>query len=464
MRHKSLIILIFLVIISNVKAQDLSIEGGWLILPDSEPAVKNVALKIKSGKIYDIGNVKDDQTTPRIKLQDDDYILPGLFDLHAHLKVSYGGIAKEDTVTTPLLYLANGITTIFTCGEVDPEAVLAYKENVATGKSAGPRILNSGPYFGDQAPNWREDYTESDIYAIVDEWASKGVDGFKARDIGEMHLKALIERAHLHDLTVTGHISHSKFPKVSSDIAIQMGIDRLEHFTGGTALKKEKSAYREVGELNLSDPAIDRTIDQFIEHNIYFNSTLTVIGGFTQSEDEWLKYWTDEKKYWTPYAKSIVENNPKSWHPSRAKFYENSKILLKRYYDSGGLISMGTDGPLILDGLMVFKAPGFNTHREMAMMSEIGIPNHEVIKIASLNSAQAMGISDKHGSIEKGKFGDLMIIKGNPLNDIYNTRNVHTVIKHGKVYDTEELLKSCEGKLGPVSEASWFENKEDNKR
>jgi len=99
----------------------------------------------------------------------------------------------------------------------------------------------------------------------------------------------------------------------------------------------------------------------------------------------------------------------------------------------------------------------------MAMMSEIGIPNHEVVKIASLNSAEAMGIGDKHGSIVVGKFGDLMIIKGNPLNDIYNTRNVHTVIKYGKVYDTKEILKSCEGKLGPESEESWFENREDNK-
>ncbi len=463
MRLKSLIILISLLIISNVKAQDLIIEGGWLILPDSESALKNSTLQIKAGKIYSIGKQSDDTDMARIQLSDDDYILPGLFDLHAHLKVSYKGIAKEDTVTTPLLYLANGITTIFTCGEVDPEAVLLYKENVAKSNSIGPRILNSGPYFGDQAPNWRDDYTKSEIYEIVDEWAAKGVDGFKARDISRMHLKALIERAHMHDLTVTGHISHIKFPEVSSDVAIPLGIDRLEHFIGGAVLKKEKSAYFEVAELDLTNVGIDEAMDLFIDHGIYFNSTLTVIGGFTQSEDRWLNYMTNEKKYWSPYARSIVENNPDRYHPYRAKFYENSKILLKRYYDKGGLISMGTDGPLILDGLFVLKAPGFNTHREMAMMSEIGIPNHEVIKIASLNSAEAMGISDRHGSIEVGKYGDLMIVKGNPLDNIYNTQTVHTVIKQGKVYDTKKLLKLCEGKLGPESEESWFENSEDNK-
>ncbi|UKM64776.1 amidohydrolase family protein [Flavobacteriaceae bacterium GSB9] len=462
MRLKSLLIFFWLIITSNLGAQNLIIEGGWLILPDSTHAVKNTGLQIIAGKIHSIGTASNDKTIPRVNLGDDDYVLPGLFDLHAHLKVVYGDLAKEDTTITPLLYLANGITTIYTCGEVDPDAVLAYKRNVARGTSVGPRVLNSGPYFGDQAPNWREDYTESDIYAIVDEWASKGVDGFKARDISEMHLKALIERAHMHDLTVTGHISHIKFPEVSSDIAIPMGIDRLEHFIGGSALKKEASAYREVADLVLSDSKIDKTIDLFIDHNIYFNSTLSVIGGFTKSEDQWLQYWTDEKKYWSPYAQSIVEGNPERWSPKRQQFYDKSKVLLKRYYDRGGLISMGTDGPLGLDFLWVFKTPGFNTHREMAMMSEIGIPNHEVVKIASLNSAKAMRISDKQGSIAVGKFGDLMIIKGNPLDDIYNTRNVHTVIKHGKVYDTKELLKSCEGKLGPLSEESWFKNKEDN--
>ncbi len=90
------------------------------------------------------------------------------------------------------------------------------------------------------------------------------------------------------------------------------------------------------------------------------------------------------------------------------------------------------------------------------MMVEIDIPNHEVIKIASLNSASAMGLSDNFGSIEVGKFGDLMIIKGNPLENIYNTRIVHTVIKKGVIYDTQELLKACEEKSGPNSKQEWF--------
>lgn len=455
MKRSAFLLFLSILLLTSVNAQNLILEGGWLILPDSETAVKNPGVHINSGKIYSIGNINDDNTIPHFKLEDDDYVLPGLFDLHAHLKVSHKGLVKEDTLATPLLYLANGITTIFTCGEVDPEAVLTYKHNVANGISTGPRILNSGPYFGDQAAGWSVDYSIDDIYRIVDEWAARGVAGFKARDISEAHLEALIDRAHMHDLTVTGHISGSKFPNVGADKAIPMGIDRLEHYIGGVALPGEKNGYAEVGELDLANPLIDKSMDLLIDHKVYFNSTLAVIGGFTESKDEWLGYWVDEKKYWTPYAQSLVEANPAKYHPIRNQFYENSKVLLKRFYERGGLISMGTDGPLALDFLWDFKTPGFNTHREMALMSEVGIPNHEVIKIASLNSARAMGLGDKLGSIEVGKIGDLMIIKGNPLEDIYNTHNVHTVIKQGKVYDTQKLLQSCEGKLGPESEAMW---------
>ncbi|MTI40885.1 amidohydrolase family protein [Fulvivirga lutimaris] len=456
MKRGTFLLLLSILLTISVDAQNLILEGGWLILPDSESAVKNPGLHINSGKIFTIGNINEDNTIPHINLEDDDYVLPGLFDLHAHLKVSHKGMVKEDTLATPLLYLANGITTIFTCGEVDPEAVFIYKQNVSKGFSTGPRILNSGPYFGDQAPGWNADYSTDDIYRIVDEWAAKGVAGFKARDISAAHLEALIDRAHMHDLTVTGHLSGSKFPSVSAGIAIPMGIDRLEHYTGGVALPGVKNGYAEVGEMDLANPLIDKSMDMLIDHKVYFNSTLAVIGGFTESKDKWLDYWVDEKKYWAPYAQALVETNPAKYHPTRIQFYENSKVLLKRFYDRGGLISMGTDGPLTLDFLWDFKTPGFNTHREMALMSEVGIPNHEVIKIASLNSARAMGLEDKLGSIEVGKMGDLMIVKGNPLEDIYNTHNVHTVIKQGKVYNTQELLQSCEGMLGPQSEASWL--------
>ena len=82
-------------------------------------------------------------------------------------------------------------------------------------------------------------------------------------------------------------------------------------------------------------------------------------------------------------------------------------------------------------------------------MVEIGIPAAEVLYLATQQNAEAFGIEDRAGSIATGKWGDVMIIKGNPLEDINRTRTVHTVVKAGKIFNSKTLLEGAEGKLGP---------------
>ncbi len=91
-------------------------------------------------------------------------------------------------------------------------------------------------------------------------------------------------------------------------------------------------------------------------------------------------------------------------------------------------------------------------------MTYAGLPPAAVLKAATINGAGALGIEDKLGSIEVGKLADLVVVSGNPLNDIKATRNIKFVIKDGIVHDPEALLRSAEGKIGPVGpddHASW---------
>ena len=78
-----------------------------------------------------------------------------------------------------------------------------------------------------------------------------------------------------------------------------------------------------------------------------------------------------------------------------------------------------------------------------------GLPNISVLKAATINGANALGVADKLGSIEPGKLADLYITKGNPLNNIKTARNIQLVIKNGVIYDPDTLLKSAEGMIGP---------------
>jgi imidazolonepropionase-like amidohydrolase len=80
---------------------------------------------------------------------------------------------------------------------------------------------------------------------------------------------------------------------------------------------------------------------------------------------------------------------------------------------------------------------------------DAGLPIISVLKAATINGANALGVGDKLGSIERGKLADLFIIKGNPFEDIKTTRNIKFVIKGGVIYDPEKLFESAEGMIGP---------------
>ncbi len=119
---------------------------------------------------------------------------------------------------------------------------------------------------------------------------------------------------------------------------------------------------------------------------------------------------------------------------------------LNRLYESGGenLLVVGTDEPVYTTLL-----PGFAFHRELLAMVHAGLPTNVVLKAATINGANALGVGDKLGSVEAGKLADLYIANGNPLDDIKAARDVRLVIKAGVIYDPETLLRSAEGMIGP---------------
>ncbi len=83
-------------------------------------------------------------------------------------------------------------------------------------------------------------------------------------------------------------------------------------------------------------------------------------------------------------------------------------------------------------------------------MTYAGLPPAAVLKAATINGANALGIEVRLGSVEPGKLADLVVVRGNPLDDIKAARKIRIVIKDGVVHDPETLLRSAEGMIGPV--------------
>jgi imidazolonepropionase-like amidohydrolase len=441
------------------------ITGGRLFDGTGDRLVPNAGIIVRHGIFAEVGASlagRDLSGAQIVRLADDETILPGLFDLHAHYAVDLFGEGRIDEYTiNPLIFLANGVTSTFPAGEVDPEGMLAARLRIERGEAIGPRIHSSGPYFGTARPGWNaRTNTPDQVRADVDTWAARGVRGFKAKGIQAPHLEALIDQAHRYGLPVTAHLDSGSRGSVNPRDAIHMGIDRIEHFMGGDAITADRSAYASLEALDLTRPEVDAIIRLYLARNVFYDATVSAYGYWYDPKDPRLfTPWLDEMSVLTPYARGVVQARlPRRPLEQFRRIYEVKLREVKRFFDAGGgrLITLGTDHPSWGEFFS-----GFGAHRELHALVLAGIPPAAALRIATINGARALRMGDALGTIEPGKLADLVVVSGDPLADIRVTRKVRRVMVRGQLYDAAELLASAAGKLGPDSpqdEAWWKGN------
>lgn len=444
---------------------DLFVEGGRLWDGTGDVARANPGILIRNGTILAVGGL-DAAAIPDgvevVRLDEGHFVMPGLFDLHAHYAVDLFGEGRVDEYTVnPVLFLANGVTSTFPAGEVDPAEALHGRERIASGQIPGPRIFSSGPYWGSARPGWDHDaMTPDSIRQEAAYWALRGSRGFKAKGIRPDQLRALVDVAHEHGLTVTGHLDSGFRGSVNPRDAILMGIDRIEHFLGGEALPATRSAYASLEALDLDDAGTRARIEEqsrlFIEQGAFFDATLTAYGYFADREPVVFDYWADEMGFLTPYARSVVEERlPREPLDQFERIYYVKRETVKAFVDTGGAdhLTLGTDHPSWGEFFS-----GFGSHRELHAMVLAGIPNDVALRAGTVNAARALGVSDRLGTIESGRYADLLVVEGDPLLEITDTRNARYVVRSGRVYDPDDLFASVVGSLGPRSaeDADWW--------
>jgi len=436
---------------SDSSSGDLMIRGGWLFDGVSNIRRQNTGIVIREGKIVEVDadlHEKIFTASNVIDLSDSETILPGMIDLHAHYNLDIVDVGRvEEVIYNGMIFLANGVTSTWSAGEYYPERVLEQRDLVDSGEETGPRFFASGPYFGafrceysvktaeDDCSAWPNDITEEEIRAEVDKWAEQGVVSIKIKQATPGETKILIEQAHKRGMMTTGHLSNYEGEyDVDLRDAILMGIDRIEHqITLGSGGQESDE--------------MEQMIDLIIKHQVYYDANLQMYGGINLRKELGSEMiWANEAKYFTPYAQALLEKRGDPPPESDEAEFAQRVLELNRLYESGGenLLLVGTDEPVYTTLL-----PGFAFHRELLAMVYAGLPNISVLKAATINGANALGVADKLGSIEPGKLADLYVTKGNPLNNIKSARNIQLVIKNGVIYDPDTLLKSAEGMIGP---------------
>ena len=436
---------------SQPSSEEIVIRGGWLFDGVNNTRRQNKGIVIRDGEIVEIDAIIQEETLSGIKvidLTDSETILPGMIDLHAHYNFDLVDVGRvEEVVNNGIIFLANGVTSTWSAGEYYPERILRQRDLIDSNKAIGPRLFASGPYFGgfrceysvktaaDNCSAWPNDITEEEMRAEVDKWAEQGVISIKIKQATPGETKILIEQAHKHGMTTTGHLANYEWEyDVHPRDAILMGLDRLEHqITLGS------------GGPDSAD--MEQIIDLILQYQVYYDANLQMYGGVNLRKELGADMiWTNEAKYFTPYAQTLLEKRGEPLPESDVIEYAQRVLELNKLYESGGenLLIVGTDEPVYTTLL-----PGFAFHRELLAMVHAGLPNIAVLKAATINGANALGIEDKIGSIEPGKLADIFVIKGNPFEDIKVTRNIKLVIKGGVIHYPEMLLKSAEGMIGP---------------
>ena len=434
----------------------------------SKPAVADQNVTLVHGKIVRIEPATPVTASPETAVLDlTDYsVMPGIVGLHNHLyyqaapnvqpgkKLSWEAplLLPQMPFSSPRLYLAAGVTTLRTTGSVEPYADLNMRDQIDAGLLPGPHIDVTAPYLEGKSSAYIQMHqlsSPAEATQFVNYWADAGATSFKAyMHITRAELKAAIDAAHKRGLKITGHLCSVTYPE-----AAELGIDDLEHgFWVNTQLtpgKKSDECPASGGEETITrmdpeGPEATALIKLLVDHHVAVTSTLPVfegdVAGRPALQSRMLAAMTPEAREAYLIARNRRFENPKA---DGAVMLAHAMRMERRFVAAGGLLLAGPD-PTGNGGVL----PGFGDQREIELLVEAGFTPVEAIRIATLNGAIYEGRQTIIGSIEVGKNADVVVIKGDPTQQIADVEKTEIVFKDGVGYDSAKLLRSVAGRYG----------------
>jgi len=378
-------------------------------------------------------------------------VLPGLVMFHEHLYYPTGGqVYAQLGASFSRLYLAGGVTTMRTGGNVNGVMDIKLKQEIEAGRQAGPSIDATAPYLN--GPNsflqMHGLKDEADARAQVNYWADMGATSFKAyMNITRAELGAAIQEAHKRGLKVTGHLC-----SVTYSEAADLGIDNLEHgFFAATDFVPDKKpdecpgqggGQRTIAALDANSDSFKALVKKLVDKRVALTSTLTVFETFTPGRpmppglDVLVAPLREQ-------FERTFERVSKNTESNYAKLFPNGMALERAFVAAGGLLIAGTD-PTGSGGVI----PGYSNQRQVELLVEEGFTPLEAIQVVTMNGAKYLGQERRIGSIAVNKQADLVIVNGNPAVNIADIRNVETVFKQGVGFDPAKLIDSVKGRVG----------------
>lgn len=363
-------------------------------------------------------------------------VLPGLWDMHVHAGASDG-----------LLHIANGVTGARDLGN-DHDEVVRLAEAFGSGQLIGPRLQRAGfidkksPYT---APTGAPVDTLEQALAQIDDYAAKGYPQVKIySSIPPEWVAPMAQRLHGHGMRLSGHIPAF----MTAEQAVRQGFDEIQHInmlflnfvadadTDTRTPARFMKVAEEAGTLDLDGDEVRAFIALLKERDIVVDPTLAIF-------DQMFRHRAGEL---SPILGGIVDHMPPAVqrgarageidiNEENAATYAASadalQGLVRRLHEAGVRLVPGTDGLV-----------GFTLHSELELYAQAGIPNADVIRIATASAADTADIGVPVGRIAPGQAADLLVVDGDPLRDISDLRRGVLVVRGNRVHRPDAIFRS----------------------
>ena len=437
----------------SVDAPIVALTNARVIDGTGEPAREGYTLVLRDGLIAALGPSASTPPPAGARVIDltGKSVMPGLVMLHEHLNYPTGpGVYGQLGQSFVRLYLAGGVTTMRTGGNMNGFMDISLGQRVETGEIAGPAIDATAPYVNGPNPFLQMTAlgTAAAAKRHVDYWADAGATSFKAyMQISREALGAAVQAAHARGMKVTGHLCSVTYAEAAG-----LGIDNLEHgFIAATDFVTGKvpdqcpgqgRGQQSVADLDPQGAPFKALVTTLVQKGVALTSTLTVFETLTPGRP-----MPPGLDVLTPSLKTQFEQNYARTAGNAQSVYRTlfpkAMALERAFARAGGVLVAGTD-PTAGGGVI----PGFANQRQLELLVEAGFTPLEAIAIGTRNGARFLGRDSRIGTIAPGKQADLVVVAGDPSRAIGDLRKVETVFRQGVGFDSQKLIQSVSGRVG----------------
>lgn len=419
---------------ANHEPQTVVLAHVRVIDGTGAPAKDNMFITIRGGKIVAITKGGSEApSSARLVDYSGKTVMPGLINAHGHLALVCGAqnsatcYTREHVIAELRQYEAYGVTGVLSLG-VNRDLIYEVRDEQRRGNVYGATVYSADRGIGvpDAAPplphasdQLYTPKTPEEARAEVDAMASRHADFVKIW-VDNLHgtkpsmdpaiYRAVIDEAHRRGLRVAAHVYYLADAKS----LVADGVDVLAHSVRDQVVDRELlSAMKQRGVYYIPTLTVDSSSYAFMEHPAWKNDPFLRSG----VNPELLEALTSEA--------AIQKAEHDANLALHKRDFANDQKNLKLAYDEGVKVAFGTDS-----GAMPSRIPGFAEHQELAMMVQSGLTPMQAIECATKTNAELLGIGETTGTLTVGKQADLIVLDGNPLDDIHNTQKI-VAVWHG---------------------------------